>query len=193
MRTSDPLLTLGLPSQHCWAEASLLLPSGKGHSLHCAEEEELTAHGSVSQKYYKLRNESDKKLQPGGQSISAPSTPTKRKREGDIKTPTKRAKNPVKVESFDGEPFSDVSSSPFSQEPKLEEEHKLDLSSYQPPGDDFYDPGDFFKPVYGLNPESSMTSSMTSSGASSSFATGSFMGWAGEGLAQMEPKLGQEL
>jgi hypothetical protein len=118
-----------------------------------------------------LRNESDKKLQDV-QHISAPSTPTKRKREGDVKTPTKRSKQTVKQESVDGEPFSDVSSSPVSQDLKVEEEQKVPVDAY-PPSDTFYIPQDFYKNGYGqITPESSMVSSSTSS----SYVSGNYLG-----------------
>lgn len=110
-----------------------------------------------------------------GQPISTPSTPTKRKREGDVKTPTKRTKASVKQENHDGEPFSDVSSSPSSQELKAEEEQKESFDSYRV-AEAFSlpaDPADFFQPSYGqINPESSMASSSTGS----SYASGSYYG-----------------
>lgn len=109
-----------------------------------------------------MRNESDKKLHEG-LGISPPSTPTKRKREGDIRTPSKRPKPTVKQETHDGEPFSDASSSPISNSVKSEEEGKVQIAAF-PTDETFYVPDDFFKNGYGqITPESSMVSSNVSS------------------------------
>lgn len=108
-----------------------------------------------------------------------PSTPTKRKREGEVKTPTKRSKQAVKLEMLDGEPFSDMSS-PVSQGVKPEEEAavvelKVKTDMY-PTDETFYMPADFFKNGYGqITPESSMASSNLSMNMSGSYAGGSYL------------------
>ncbi|KEF53550.1 uncharacterized protein A1O9_10525 [Exophiala aquamarina CBS 119918] len=147
------------PSADTWTAVAALLGGGLSAS-------------AVSQKYYKLRNESDKKLQGAGQNLSAPSTPTKRKREGEVKTPTKRSKQAVKQEILDGEPFSDMSSPVSeSQGVKAEEEPKVEIDAY-PTDESFYVPVDYFKNGYGqITPESSMASS-----SMSSYASGSYLG-----------------
>ncbi|KAK5047160.1 hypothetical protein LTR84_007103 [Exophiala bonariae] len=145
------------PSADTWTAVAGLLGGGLSAS-------------AVSQKYYKLRNESDKKLH-GSLGISPPSTPTKRKREGEVKTPSKRPKPVAKQEAEDGEPFSDASSSPISNGVKAEEERKVQIDTFST-GETFYVPEDFFKNGYGqITPESSMVSSSVSS----SYVGGSYL------------------
>lgn len=81
-----------------------------------------------SQKYYKLRKESD------SQAGTPPTTPKKRKAEDDEEekkkpTPTKRAREEPRDPIIDGVPFSDASDSP--QDFKAEEMAASVLGSFQ--------------------------------------------------------------
>ncbi|KAL2393952.1 hypothetical protein ABEF93_001026 [Exophiala dermatitidis] len=120
------------PSADTWATVAALLGEGLTPS-------------AVSQKYYKLRNESAKLLddQPG----SVPSTPTKRKAlksEDETKTPpSERARKP-KRDPLDGELFSDAGSSPT--EAKTNNVTPGATNTFQNYHEPFI-PTDFFLPV----------------------------------------------
>ncbi|EXJ91517.1 hypothetical protein A1O3_00065 [Capronia epimyces CBS 606.96] len=136
------------PSADTWEAVAALLGEGLSAS-------------AVSQKYYKLRNESMKLLQ--GQEGSAPRTPTKRKAspdEEEKKTPpSKRARKP-KREPLDGVPLSEVSSSPGevkTEDAAINANVDVDpFSSYQAP----FMPTDYFMPV---NSQFKVESGMASS------------------------------
>ncbi|KAI1615340.1 hypothetical protein EDD37DRAFT_507120 [Exophiala viscosa] len=96
------------PSADTWTKVAVLLGEGLTPS-------------AVSQKYYKLRNESAKLFD--GQSGSTPSTPTKRKAsdddEDEKKTPPSKRTRKPKRDPLDGVPLSDISDS--SSEVKAED------------------------------------------------------------------------
>ncbi|EXJ93697.1 hypothetical protein A1O1_02089 [Capronia coronata CBS 617.96] len=139
------------PSADTWAAVAALLGEG------------LTA-SAVSQKYYKLRNESAKILE--GRSGSVPSTPTKRKASMDDEekktTPSKRARK-SKREPLDGVPFSDASSSPSEVKTEYaKEDNAIPFPSYHAP----FMTTDYFLPV---NTQFRVESSGAASSSSNSF------------------------
>ncbi|KIV86596.1 hypothetical protein PV11_02196 [Exophiala sideris] len=95
------------PSADTWTKVAALLGEGLTPS-------------AVSQKYYKLRNESAKLFE--GQPSSTPSTPTKRKAsddEDEKKTPPSKRSRKPKRNPLDGVPLSEISDS--SSEVKAED------------------------------------------------------------------------
>ncbi|KIX08927.1 uncharacterized protein Z518_00005 [Rhinocladiella mackenziei CBS 650.93] len=135
------------PSTDTWTTVAALLGEG------------LTA-SAVSQKYYKLRNESARLFE--GQSGSTPSTPAKRKASNDEEEkkmpPSKRARKP-KREPLDGEPFSDASNSPTDLKVEGVAMNAFNpFPSFSPQSI----PGDFFIAVNGqVKAESSGNASFT--------------------------------